>query len=157
MPPFHLYVAFSGVSDEYAECLVPASVYHPPSGQGAEGCPLLSVSSAVSGPVGECVVRSRCSLVIGKPSPHPGKANLLGSGHSQPCPETLAGLALVYFLPHKAEVWSSSLDLGSVGNSWMIFQEVPQCWLHIRVTWGGHSELACPWVDRSPSGSWALF
>ena len=68
--------------------------------------------------------------MIGKPSPHPGKANLLGSGHSQPCPETLAGLALVYFSPHKAEAWSSSLDPGSVGNSWMSVQEVPHCWLH---------------------------
>lgn len=38
----------------------------------------------------------------------------------------------------------------------MNVQETPQFWLHVRVTLGGHSVLACPWADKLPLGGQAL-
>lgn len=123
---------------------------------GAEGGLLLSRSPAVAGPVGQCVVRSRCALAIGKPPPWPGKANLQAQDTpALPHVQGPAGLALVNFSPSKAMARSPSLELGGVGSSCACVQGALRHWLHHRGSWGGHSALACPSVTLPP-GSWVV-
>lgn len=123
---------------------------------GAKGGLLLSWSPAVVGPVGQCVVRSRCALAIGKPLPWPGKANLQAQDTpALPRVQGPSGLALVNFSPSKAVAWSPSLELGGVGSSYARVQGAPRCWLHHQGSWGGHSALACLSVTLPP-GSWVV-
>ena len=126
---FPLTGSVSQVSTECASRLAWPACISPT--RRAEGGLLLSQSPAVAGPMGEYVVRSRCALVIGKPLPQPGKANLQAQDTpALPCVQGPAGLVLVCFSPSKPTARSSSLELGSVGSSCVRVQGAPCCWLH---------------------------